>query len=161
MVIVTVELGGKQAYLSPWCCSPFTGLGEVLSGDGADLRRSSLLYAGPRQGRCCLPRTGEHKPCLLTSCRLQRLPTHFILWLSYIIDAASPNPPSGVPKDKGGSGPAERGRWYCRLVRLKDPFSCSVSGGCGGHSLENSIVFSLSPFLWSYMIPHGKQQRRV
>lgn len=110
-----------------WDHSPFAG----LSGDGGHLC-GSLLYAGLRQGRRCLPRTGEHKTCLLTSCRLQHLPAHFISWMSYIIGAASPVPPAGVLKGKVGSGPAERGRWYCRLVRLGDPFSHSPSGAVFG-----------------------------
>lgn len=116
--------------------------------EGTDLRRS-LFYAGPRQGRRCHPRTGEHKT--LPTDKL--LPAAFTRSL-YLVDvvhvgAASPSLPSGVLKGKGGSRPDERGRWYCRLGRLPDPLSCSPSGGCVGLSLENSIVFSLIPFLWS------------
>lgn len=111
----------------------------------------SLLYAGPRQGRRCLPRTGEHKTLPADKLLPATFTSHFILWTVSVsvIGAASSSPPSGVLKGKGGSRPDERGRRYCRLGRLRDPFSCSASGSCGGHSLKNSIVFSLIPFLWS------------
>lgn len=91
---VTEEQAGKKAYVSLWHCSPFPVLGEAVSGDG-DLRRS-LLYAGPRQGRHCLPRLGNIKPCLLTSCCPQRLP------LTLSCGAASHSLPSGVLKGKEG-----------------------------------------------------------
>lgn len=109
-----------------------------------DLHRS-LFSAGPRQGRRCHPRTGEHKT-LPTDKLLPAAFTHSL----YLVDVV--HHWCSLPQPTFRSAEGQRGlqaRWYCRLGRLPDPLSCSPSGGCVGLSLENSIVFSLIPFLWS------------